>query len=92
MTGPIKIIGGDTIKFTFISSGDTFSPITSMIYTGSETLINSTPMSSSGNGHYYHNYVIPNTPGYYSQKGIGWVNSLPYIRKNCFKVIKGEVD
>ena len=87
-----EVTAGDTIKFTFISSGDTFSPIFVDIRDGNETLVNSAPMVSSGSGLYYYNYTTPSTPGYYNGKMIAYINSLAYIRPEWFRVTPMEVD
>jgi len=87
-----EVISGDTIKFKFISSGDTFSPIFVDIRNGSETLVHSATMSSSGNGHYYHNYTVVNSNGFYSGKMIGYINSLAYARPEWFRIVPMEVD
>jgi len=89
-----KVIAGDTIKFTAISSGDTFTSTRMNILTGSETVIASATLSSSGDGHYYYNYTIPYSgpPGFYVGEMLMYVNSLSYIKKHRFKVTVGEVD
>lgn len=88
----VKTLIGDTLKFTYISSGDTFNPIWLEVRDGEETLIGSATMSSSGNGHYYHNYTFPDTPGYYVGKMIGYVNSLSYPRAKMVRLVTEEVD
>lgn len=87
-----ELIGGDTFKAKWISSGDTFNPITANIYNGNEVLVNSGAMVSSGNGHYYFNYTTVSTPGYYVCVMQGYINSLSYIRREWFRLVTMEVD
>ena len=88
----IEKLIGDTIKVTWVSSGDVPSPILALIYTSSETLVSSVSMTSSGNGHYYSNYTIPNTPGFYVAETLATLDSLPYKRRVAFKAVTQEVD
>ena len=88
----LEVVGGDTFRFKWISSGDTFSPIHVAVYDGAETLVHSATMNSSGSGHYYYNYTSITTPGYYSGKMIGYINSLSYIRPEWFRITPMEVD
>jgi len=84
---------GDTLEFTFISSGVTFSPIWGAIRDSNESLVSSWSMSSSGNGHYFANVTTaPNSygAGIYETTMTGYVNSLSYIRKERFQLIEGQ--
>ena len=83
---------GDTLNQTWVSSGATPSLITAAVFTGSESVISSESMTSSGNGHYFNSYTLPNTAGFYSSETIAWVNSFPYKRRTKFKLILDEVD
>lgn len=85
------VVGDDTIKFKFVSSGDTFNPITSYITNESGTVVGSAAMSDSGGGLYYHNFTMPNSPGFYVQTAQGYVNSLSYKRKVFLRVVTDKV-
>jgi len=87
-----KYLIGDTLKFTYINSGTTFSPVNFVLYSGSETVVDTGSCVDSGNGHWYYNQVMPNTPGYYVGKVTGWVNSYPYPRTVKIRLVTGEVD
>ena len=89
-----KVIAGDTIKFTAISSGDTFTAYRFNLMSGSETLVHSATMVDSGNGHLYYNYTVPDSgpAGYYTGELKMWINSLSYVKKHRIKVTFGEVD
>lgn len=87
-----KHLIGDTIKVTWINSGQTPSPISAAIYNGSDTLVNSIAMTSSGNGFYYSHYTLPNTPGFYVAETLATIASNPYKNRIKFKATKGEVD
>lgn len=84
---------GDTIRVTWISSGTVPDTIITAVYDGSESLVSSGAMVSSGNGHYYYNYTIPDSgPQFYVAETLSYVDSLPYRRRVRFQVIEGEVD
>ena len=83
---------GDTIQITMVNSGVTPSSAVCKIYNGSETLVGSGSMTSSGNGHYYFNYTIPNTAGFYVAETLATIGSKPYKNRKKFQAIFGEVD
>ena len=87
-----KKLIGDTIKITWVNSGVTPSTIYSAVYNGSETLVNSVAMTSSGNGHYFSLYTIVNTPGFFVAETYATVSSKPYKNRIRFKAVKGESD
>jgi len=88
------VVAGDTIKFKWVSSGDTFSPIFVDIRDGSETLVHSATMASSGSGHYYYNYttIDSGSDGFYSGKMVGYIDSLAYVRPEWYRITPMEVD
>lgn len=92
MSNIVRTMIGDTLEMTFVSSGVTFSPIWGSVYDGSESLVSSWTMQSSGNGHYYYNYTAADSPGFYDAKMVGYVNSSPYRRSVRFELVEGEVD
>lgn len=87
-----KFLVGDTMKLTWINSGQTANPIIASIFNGSDSLVNSVSMSSSGDGHYFSNYTLPNTPGFYVAETLATIAGLPYKNRTRFKVITGETD
>ncbi len=87
-----KKLVGDTIEISWVSSGVSPSDIYCAVYNGSETLVDSATMISSGNGHYYHLHTIPNSEGFYVAETLATVSTKPYGRRIKFKAIKGEVD
>ncbi len=87
-----RYLVADTRSFTWVSSGATASPISSSIISGSETIVNSMSAVDSGNGHYFANHTIPNTPGFYVNRWIAVVTANTYKREQCFKAVLGEVD
>lgn len=85
-----KYLIGDTVKVTWVHSGAVPSQINAAIFEGEYTVVESSTMTSSGNGHYYHNYTIPDTLGYYFAEVISWVNSNPYKRRVRFSTVREE--
>ena len=87
-----KILIGDTLKVTWINSGITPSTILMMVRNSSDTLVSSAAMTSSGNGHYYGLYTLPNTTGYYVAETIATISTYPYKDRIKFKAVTGEAD
>jgi len=87
-----NILIGDTVRLTWVSSGAVPSAISSSVFDGSDTLINSASMSSSGNGHYFSDYTVPSSTGYYVAQTDATLDGLPYKNRTKFKVVKQEVD
>ena len=88
----VKSLKGNTVDITWVSSGVTPTDIFALVYNGSETLVHSATMSSSGNGHYYNAFTIPNSRGFYSCKTTATINSNPYIRNEVIEATDSEVD
>ena len=82
---------GDTMKVTWVSSGVTPSALIGDIVSGSETVVDSFTMSSSGNGHYYGFYTIT-TEGYGVARTVATIGGLPFKRSIKFRGIAVEVD
>ncbi len=87
-----EVLIGDTVKITWVSSGTTMSPATTVIYNGSETAVSSISMTSSGNGHYYANYTVPDSAQWMVAETVMVTNSFPYKRRTKFRVVRKEVD
>lgn len=84
---------GDTVDITWISSGTDPSQITAEVRDKTETLVMSaTAMTSSGGGHFFAKFTLPNSRGLYAAKVTAWVNSSPYHRVTLIKGVTGEVD
>jgi len=89
---PEKFLIGDTVKLTWINSGVTPTDIRATLYTGSETVINSTTMTSSGDGHYYARFTLPDTPGFYVGETYATVDGYPYKRRVTINAVIEDVD
>lgn len=87
-----KILAGTTKQSTWVSSGITASPIYVALLDGSETVVSSTSMTSSGNGHYFGLITYPNTPGFYVVEDKATVATYPYKSRQTVKVVLSEVD
>ena len=83
---------GNTIKFTWVSSGSSPSTIFSTIISGSETVVSSLTATDSGNGHYFANHPAPSSRGYYVNKWVAQISVNTYVAKQKFEVIDTEVD
>lgn len=89
----VKVLIGDTVKVTWINSGmTTIDSGHVAVYNGSETLVDSGPMTSSGNGHYYKLHTIPNTPGWYAVALTAVWSSNTYKRRTRYNAVIEDVD
>lgn len=84
---------GGSFRLTWISSGAVASPISGIVYTGSETVVNTYSGVSSGNGHYYIDAAIPSSypAGNYRFQWIAVVLSNTYIENVFLTAAKNEV-
>ena len=82
---------GDTIRLTWVSSDITPSTIIANVFDSSETLVDSGSMTSSGNGHYYFEHTISDTPAFYVSQTLATINGKPYKNRTRFQAILGEV-
>jgi hypothetical protein len=83
---------GDTIKVRWINSGVTPTTLIGAVYTGSETLVDSSAMVSSGDGHYYHLHTVPNTPGYYVAQTLATISGKPYKNRTAYRAVLKDVN
>ena len=83
---------GDTIVVTWVDSGVTPTSLYAALFSGSETLVNSVSMTSSGNGHFFGLITLPDTPGYYVTETLAEIESFPYKRRVKVRAVLGEVD
>lgn len=83
---------GDTIKIRWINSGVTPTTLIAAAYTGSETIVDSAAMVSSGDGHYYHLHTVPNTPGYYVAQTLATISGKPYKNRTAYRAVLKDVN
>ena len=90
----VEVLIGDTVQITWVNSGVTPSPIIATIFTGSETAIDSGTMTESGtgNGFFFRDFTIPNTPGFYVAETLATIGGSPYKRRIKMHAVRGEVD
>lgn len=87
-----KHLIGDTIQITMVNSGVTPSAIVASVFDGDETVVDSGSMTNSGNGHYYFDHTVINTPGFYVAQTLSTINSKPYKNRIRFQAVLGETD
>lgn len=85
---------GNTIKVRWVDSGVTPSTIIAACYTGSETLVDSAAMVSSGtgSGHYYHLHTVPDTPGFYTLQTLATINGKPFKNREIYQAVLKDVN
>lgn len=86
---------GDTFQITWVDCSIT--AVDDSLYEmidGSETVVNTGSLASSGNGRFYADFTIPSSwvKGYYVSRTTVTVGGLPYTRSERFKVTVIEVD
>lgn len=88
-----QVLPGDTIKLTWISSGTIVSSMSFTVIDGSEAIVSSASnMTDSGGGHWYADYIVPNSIGFYVAHSTAVINGKPYKRATRFQVALYEVD
>lgn len=87
-----QVLIGDTVRITWISSGVSAEPINAAVYDGDEILVDSGSMTDSGNGHYFYDHTVVNTPGYYVAETTATVGTNPYKRRVKFQAVLEQVD
>lgn len=93
MSGLQEFIIGDTMFVSWISSGQVASDIHFAVFNGSEDLVDSETMVTSGPvGGYVGAHTIPNTPGYYVVETDATIGSEPFVRRTRYQAICLEVD
>lgn len=92
MVAPVKYIFGDTKTFTWISSGQTASPMTIALINGDETVVSCGTMTGSGNGHYFLAVTLPTTPGFYVSEYLATISSKIYKKRKLIQITKGDAD
>ncbi|MHB1099293.1 MAG: hypothetical protein ACYCZR_07030 [Burkholderiales bacterium] len=86
------LLCGDTVKIRWINSGVTPTTLIGAVYTGSETIVDSAAMVSSGDGHYYHLHTVPNTPGYYVAQTLATISGKPYKNRAAYRAVIRDVN
>lgn len=89
----VETIAGDTLIATWVNSGASPSTIVAALFTGSETIVSSGTMTSSGNGHYFKNVTIPDSgDAFYVLQTYAEIDSFPYKRRIKIHAQGFEVD
>ena len=83
---------GNTVKIRWVNSGVTPSSLISAVYTGSETIVDSGAMVSSGAGHYYYLHTVPSVPGYYVAETVAVISGKPYKNRNRYRAMLLDVN
>lgn len=83
---------GNTIKVKWVDSGVTPSTLVAAIYTGSETIVDSGAMTSSGNGFYYYLHTVPNTPGFYTAETLATISGKPFKNREQYQAVLKDVN
>ena len=88
-----RLLAGTTRRFTWTNSGATATATLFNLLTGSETMVTCySTVLDSGNGHYYKDVTMPDTPGFYAYLWQMTVNGNVYKTKGKLRVILEEVD
>lgn len=88
----VETVAGDTIRFTFVSSGDTASTISSALYAGDESLVSSKAAASSGNGFYYADMIVPSSHAWLVNEWRATISGLSRLSRQMIRVHRLEVD
>lgn len=83
---------GDTVKIRWVNSGVTPITIVAATFTGSETIVDSGAMTSSGDGHYYYLHTVPDTPGIYVSQTLADISGKPYKNRTVYRAVLKDVN
>lgn len=87
-----RYLVGDTIRISWINSGVIPDSIFTAITNESSMLVSSGPMISSGDGHYYYPFFIPDSgPQFFSALTTSVINSYTYRRCIRFQTLEHGV-
>lgn len=92
---PIKVYNeliGQTLRFSWVSSGNTPSQISSALVDKNDLVVNSMTAISSGNGFYYAVHTLPNSAGWYVNEFRAWVDSYQYVDRQMIRARTLETD
>jgi len=81
---------GTTIRATFVSSGQTAVGITSELRDRDGTVVNTALATDSGNGHWFADHLLPNTPGTYLNRWVAAFNTSTYVEGQYVRAIAGD--
>lgn len=85
-------IAGTTIVPIWVNSGPDPSFITSILRTGSETVVSTATPVSSGPSNYFAVHALPTTPNvWYVNEWIAHISASTYIARQYIKAVKPEV-
>lgn len=93
-----EFVCGDTRLIRWVDSGALPSSITAKVFTGSETVVDSSVMVSSVSGqsslmgHYYHLHTVPSTPGWYTAETTAVISGKTYKNRTPFRAIIKDVN
>ena len=87
----IEVIGGTTLKATWINSGVTPSSLYSELLDANDTLVNGTLPVSSGNGHYFAVHFVPTSAPWYVNRWTAFIDANTYQNRQLVRAHKLEV-
>ena len=89
----VETLAGDTLIATWVNSGASPTTIVAALFTGSETIVSSVTMTSSGNGHFFQPVTIPGSgDAYYVLETYAVIDTYPYKRRIKIHALGFEVD
>jgi len=83
---------GSTRTVAWVNSGVSPIGLSVSILDGTDTLVSSSSMVSSGNGHYFQPITFPSSRGFWVVEWNATINSKPYRNRMSVRTVLGEVD
>lgn len=87
----VELIGGNTLKATWVNSGVTPSSLGSTLLDKNEVVVNTYVGASSGNGHYYAVHYVPTSDDWYVNRWIAFIDANTYQHRQLVRAHKLEV-
>ena len=87
----VELVGGTTLKATWINSGVTPSSLSSALLDRSEVVVNTFAAVASGSGIYFAVHFVPTSDDWYVNRWIAFIDANTYQYRQLVRSHKLEV-
>jgi hypothetical protein len=87
----VEVIGGTTLRATWINSGVAPSSLSSALLDSDDVAVNTFVATASGNGHYFAVHYVPTSAPWYVNRWIAFIEGNTYQHRQLVRAHKLEV-
>lgn len=87
----VELIGGNTLKATWINSGVTPTSLSSALLDRNEVVVNTFVAVASGGGAYFAVHYVPTSDDWYVNRWIAFIDANTYQHRQLVRAHKLEV-